>query len=117
MEVDESEKKEDKTAFKKVELFVINLTFWNSSIQASEVKKSDKHSQYTPLDEAENQEVNRTHKLDSARVFFYQGEKECDDNMQTFINCIDAVKGIGDESLKVYKSYQTFSNELFYFDW
>jgi len=77
VEVDESEKKEDKTAFKK----------------ASEVKKSDKHSQYTPLDEAENQEVNRTHKLDSARVFFYQGEKECDDNMQTFINCIDAVKG------------------------
>jgi len=75
VEVDESEKKEDKTAFKKV------------------AEVPEKPSQYTPLDEAENQEVNRKHNLNSARVFFYQGEKECDDNMQTFLDCIDAVKG------------------------
>jgi len=78
VEVDESEKKEDKKSFKKV----------------AEVKsKPDGHSQYTPLDEEENEQVNRKHKLSSARVFFYQGEKECDNNMKTFLDCIDATKG------------------------
>jgi len=78
VEVDESEKKEDKKSFKKV----------------AEVKsKPDGHSQYTPLDEVENEQVNRKHKLSSARVFFYQGEKECDNNMKTFLDCIDATKG------------------------
>eukprot|EP00092_Neocalanus_flemingeri_P061266 GFUD01073621.1.p1 GENE.GFUD01073621.1~~GFUD01073621.1.p1 ORF type:complete len:613 (+),score=181.51 GFUD01073621.1:117-1955(+) len=78
VEVDESEKKEDKKSFKKV-----------SEAQS----EPEKNTQYTPICEEENQEVNRKHNLNSARVFFYQGEKECDANMQTFLDCIDAVKG------------------------
>jgi len=78
VEVDESENKEDKKQFKKV----------------AEVKKSKPElSQYTPLDEEENKEIDRKANLNSARVFFYAGEKECDANMQTFLDCIDAVKG------------------------
>jgi len=41
----------------------------------------------------EHKEIDRKHNLSSARVFFYAGEKECDANMQTFLDCIDAVKG------------------------
>merc|ERR1719315_346978 len=77
VEVDESENKEDKNQFKKVE----------------DAKASETLTQYTPLDENENKEIDRKANLNSARVFFYAGEKECDANMQTFLNCIDAVKG------------------------
>merc|ERR1719419_1356264 len=31
--------------------------------------------------------------LNSARVYFYQGEAACDRNMKIFLDCIDAVKG------------------------
>jgi len=79
VEVDESEKKEDKKSFKKV-----------GEVKA---KPESEQTQYVPIDEEENQEVNRKHKLNAARVFFYQGEKECDDNMEIFLQCIDAVKG------------------------
>jgi len=77
VEVDESESKEDKKQFKKV----------------SEVKESDTLNQYTPLDEDENKEIDRKANLNSARTFFYAGEKECDANMKVFLDCIDAVKG------------------------
>jgi len=77
VEVDESENKEDKNQFKKVE----------------DAKASETLTQYTPLDENENKEIDRKANLNSARVFFYAGEKECDANMQTFLDCIDAVKG------------------------
>ena len=55
----------------------------------------NKISQYVPLDEDEHKEIDRTHNLNSARTFFYQGEAECDANMKVFINCIDAVEGMG----------------------
>jgi len=80
VEVDESESKEDKKQFKK----------------AAEVKSNPEPStlaQYTPLDEEENKEIDRKANLNQARVFFYAGEKECDANMQVFLDCIDAVKG------------------------
>lgn len=50
-------------------------------------------AQYTPIDESVHKEVDRRHKLNSARVYFYQGEANCDRNMETFLECIDAVKG------------------------
>jgi proline dehydrogenase len=50
-------------------------------------------AQYTAIDESEHKEVDRKHKLNSARVYFYQDEANCDRNMQTFLDCIDAVKG------------------------
>jgi len=50
-------------------------------------------AQYTPINEQVHKEVDRKHKLNSARVYFYQGEANCDRNMQTFLDCIDAVKG------------------------
>jgi hypothetical protein len=62
--------------------------------QVSEIKAStDTINQYTPIDEEEHREVDRKAGLNSARVFLYQGEEECNKNMETFINCIDAVKG------------------------
>ena len=80
VEVDEAEgkKKEDKKAFtfKKV-----------SEIKVSEIKE------YTPIDEEEHKEVDRKSNLNSARVYLYQGEEECNNNMSTFIDCIDATKG------------------------
>lgn len=81
VEVDESEKKkEEKKSF--------NMK------KASEAKDdATKISQYVPLDEDEHKEIDRTHNLNSARTFFYQGEAECDANMKVFIDCIDAVKG------------------------
>lgn len=81
VEVDESEKKkEEKKSF--------NMK------KASEAKDdTNKISQYVPLDEDEHKEIDRTHNLNSARTFFYQGEAECDANMKVFIDCIDAVKG------------------------
>jgi len=81
VEVDETEKKkEEKKSF--------NMK------KASEAKDdANKISQYVPLDEDEHKEIDRTHNLNSARTFFYQGEAECDSNMKVFINCIDAVKG------------------------
>jgi len=81
VEVDESEKKkEEKKTF--------NMK------KASEAKDdATKISQYVPLDEDEHKEIDRTHNLNSARTFFYQGEAECDANMKVFIDCIDAVKG------------------------
>jgi len=81
VEVDETEKKkEEKKSF--------NMK------KASEAKDdTTKISQYVPLDEDEHKEIDRTHNLNSARTFFYQGEAECDSNMKVFINCIDAVKG------------------------
>jgi len=81
VEVDESEqKKEEKKTFK--------------TKKASEAKSdSSKISQYQAIDEEEHKEIDRTHELNSARVFFYQGEAECDANMKIFLQCIDAVKG------------------------
>lgn len=81
VEVDETEKKkEEKKSF--------NMK------KASEAKDdANKISQYVPLDEDEHKEIDRTHNLNSARTFFYQGEAECDSNMKVFINCIGAVKG------------------------
>ena len=65
-----------------------------SFIKASEAKSdSSKISQYQAIDEEEHKEIDRTHELNSARVFFYQGEAECDANMKIFLQCIDAVKG------------------------
>ena len=62
--------------------------------QVAEAKESKQNlSQYTPLDEEENQTIDRTHKVEGARVFFYQGERECDANMKVFFDCIDAVQG------------------------
>jgi len=63
--------------------------------KATEIKEEEgkQIAQYTPLNESEHKEVDRKHKLNSARVYFYQGESNCDRNMETFINCIDAVKG------------------------
>jgi len=63
--------------------------------KAKEAKmdKSLHMAQYTPIDEEEHKEVDRKHKLNSARVYFYQGEANCDKNMETFLDCIDAVKG------------------------
>lgn len=79
VEVDEAESKEKEKkswTFKKA-----------SEIQENPI------NQYTPLDEEVHKEVDRKANLNSARVYLYQGEKECDNNMDTFINCIDAVKG------------------------
>ena len=80
----------------------------------SEIKDSkDTINQYTPIDEDEHKEVDRKANLNSARVFLYQGilvvflkkflqqmvmflwkgEEECNKNMKTFIDCIDAVRG------------------------
>jgi proline dehydrogenase len=62
--------------------------------KATEIVNDSKQlAQYTPVDESEHKEVDRKHKLNSARVYFYQGEANCDRNMATFIDCIDAVKG------------------------
>ena len=52
------------------------------------------------MDEDEHKEIDRTHNLNSARTFFYQGEAECDANMKVFIHCIDAVKGKNWEAFK-----------------
>ena len=38
-------------------------------------------------------QVDRKSNLNSARVYLYQGEEECNNNMNTFIDCIDATKG------------------------
>lgn len=84
VEVDESEDKEKKEKEKKS---------WSFK-KVSEIKAStDTINQYTPIDEEEHREVDRKAGLNSARVFLYQGEEECNKNMETFINCIDAVKG------------------------
>ena len=41
--------------------------------QADEILKDSKQlAQYTPVDESEHKEVDRKHKLNSARVYFYQ---------------------------------------------
>jgi len=61
--------------------------------KASEAKEVEGLAQYTPINEKEHREVDRKHKLNSARVYFYQGEANCDRNMETFLDCIDAVKG------------------------
>jgi len=63
--------------------------------KATEIKGEEgkQIAQYTPVNESEHKEVDRKHKLNSARVYFYQGESNCDRNMETFIDCIDAVKG------------------------
>jgi len=80
VEEDMAEKKEEtKTSRKKVD-----------ELKSSH---SEQLAQYTPIDESEHKEVDRKHKLNSARVYFYQGEANCDKNMQTFLECIDAVKG------------------------
>ena len=68
-----------------------------SVLQVAEVKSKPESVQgtlqYTPLDEQENKEIDRKANLSQARVFYYAGEKECDANMQVFLDCIDAVKG------------------------
>jgi len=83
VEVDEAEdkKKEDKKAF----------TFK----KVSEIKESSTESinQYSPICEDTHKEVDRKSNLNSARVYLYQGEEECNKNMDTFIDCIDATKG------------------------
>ena len=95
VEVDESESKEDKKQFKKVQSqkFFDFVLIKNAFEKVSEVKESDTLNQYTPLDEDENKEIDRKANLNSARTFFYAGEKECDANMKVFLDCIDAVKG------------------------
>jgi len=50
-------------------------------------------AQYTAIDESEHKEVDRNYELNSARVYVYQDEANCDRNMQIFLDCIDAVKG------------------------
>jgi len=85
VEVDESEdgaKKEEKKAwsFKKVS-------------EIKEQSEGETINQYTPICEDEHKEVDRKANLNSARVFLYQGEEECNKNMKTFLECIDAVTG------------------------
>ena len=65
-------------------------------MQVSEIKEQSEGetiNQYTPICEDEHKEVDRKANLNSARVFLYQGEEECNKNMETFIECIDAVTG------------------------
>ena len=65
-------------------------------MQVSEIKEQPEGetiNQYTPIDEDEHKEIDRKSNLNSARVFLYQGEEECNKNMDTFLECIDAVKG------------------------
>ena len=64
------------------------------------------------MDEDEHKEIDRTHNLNSARTFFYQGEAECDANMKVFIHCIDAVKGKNWEAFKK-KSVEIFHKARF----
>jgi len=63
------------------------------SFKKSEEIKDNELNQYQPLDEEVHKEVDRKANLNQARVFLYTGEEECDANMKTFIDCIDAVKG------------------------
>jgi len=84
VEVDESEEKEKKEVDKNAFNFK----------KASEAKELPVVlTQYTAIDEDEHKEVDRKANLDSARVYLYQGEEECNKHMKTFINCIDAVSG------------------------
>jgi proline dehydrogenase len=63
------------------------------TVSVAQSKEHHQLAQYTAIDESEHKEVDRKHKLNSARVYFYQGEASCDRNMQIFLDCIDAVRG------------------------
>jgi len=92
VEVDEAEGKEkEKSAwsFKKV-----SDLEQGSAATVADIKESKKSTnQYIPIDEEEHKEVDRKANLNQARVWLYTGESECDSNMETFLECIDAVKG------------------------
>lgn len=71
------------------------------------VDKNEKKEikQYQAIDEKVHTEVSRKHKVNSARVHFYQGEATCDKNMEVILGCIDAVadatSGTGFAALKI----------------
>ena len=47
-------------------------------------------------------QVDRKSNLNSARVYLYQGEEECNNNMDTFIDCIDATKGTANNNMNTF---------------
>ena len=98
----------------------------------SEIKDSkDTINQYTPIDEDEHKEVDRKANLNSARVFLYQGilvvflkkflqqmvmflwkgEEECNKNMQTFLDCIDAVRGGSSMNFVFFSFYENLQKQ------
>lgn len=38
--------------------------------------------------------ADRRYKVQSARTYFYLNEATCERNMETFLECLDAVKGV-----------------------
>lgn len=48
------------------------------------------HKKFAAYDEF----LDRRDKVVSARTYFYEDEAKCDENMETFLRCVDAVAGM-----------------------
>ena len=65
----------------------------SSEIGSKRVCMAPELARYQAVDEKAHKQVGRKHKVNSARVHFYQGEANCDKNMDIILQCIDAVTG------------------------
>lgn len=77
---------------KKTSLSYIFLSFRRASVSSTGTNLSGEATSL-PQYSVDKTFADRRYKVQSARTYFYLNEATCERNMETFLECLDAVKG------------------------
>lgn len=91
----------------------VSILLYYYYIRASTSPSADTQDPLTPY-HVEKSFADRRYKVKSARTYFYLNESQCERNMETFLECLEAVSGINFSILPSLSNYyyywRNFSN-------